>query len=519
VKQIYSSSGLSGFIVFIPSGQDVYFFAVTPFGSILTGATEYRTTEAILQSFKPSTSNPASKALKPLLYKSNTATNLPAVSASSTSGYRLPFIGYTDITNGPYVAGCNTSHSGRSSEAIDFALSYQNVIATQAGNIVYAAEGWNDGFGNLLKIDHGDGNTSYSAHLSSFKKTSGSVSKGESVAISGSTGNSTGPHLHFEVRDSSNQSTWIRTLPGITWYSGDPNYPCRSGQTDGYAVGPEIVITPPGPFNKVSPTNGTTGTGPTVTLHWNTTSNGAERYYYCYNTSSTCASGWNSVNQDNTTTLSNLSPGTTYYWQALAWNQNGEMQADGGTWWSFTTASSDIYDDFEQGLTSNWTVIGSGVDIATDTPPHNNLLRVTYLGQYVDIIRNDIGQVAAQSNLVYQIDFWDDPTRDYGLDFYVSGSGSNNYILFGVNNSYYGGYYFQRNGTTAYNTGIPRTYGWHLIQIFVTDGGSYLKIDGQQPSGIPNLTTLTHATEVGIEYPNWGKGVSLSYWDNFSVHR
>lgn len=73
------------------------------------------------------------------------------------------------------------------------------VFATDSGVVVYA--GWsNFGYGNLLVIDHGNGWQSAYAHLSTWNVSCGqSVTQGEVVAAIGTTGNSSGPHLHFEL--------------------------------------------------------------------------------------------------------------------------------------------------------------------------------------------------------------------------------------------------------------------------------------------------------------------------------
>jgi murein DD-endopeptidase MepM/ murein hydrolase activator NlpD len=82
-------------------------------------------------------------------------------------------------------------------------------IAAGEGAAIYAADsgvvvfsGWaNGGYGNMVMIDHGNGYQTVYAHLSSVSANCGqSVSQGQTIAYSGSTGNSTGAHLHFEVR-------------------------------------------------------------------------------------------------------------------------------------------------------------------------------------------------------------------------------------------------------------------------------------------------------------------------------
>jgi murein DD-endopeptidase MepM/ murein hydrolase activator NlpD len=82
-------------------------------------------------------------------------------------------------------------------------------IAAGDGAAIYAADsgvvvfsGWaNGGYGNTIMIDHGNGYQTLYAHMNGVSVKCGrSVSKGQVIGIAGSTGNSTGPHLHFEVR-------------------------------------------------------------------------------------------------------------------------------------------------------------------------------------------------------------------------------------------------------------------------------------------------------------------------------
>jgi LysM repeat protein len=84
--------------------------------------------------------------------------------------------------------------------AIDIAGSLGNpVVAADSGVVVYA--GWsNFGYGNLIVIDHGNGWQTAYAHLNSYAVTCGqSVYQGGFIGALGTTGNSTGPHLHFEM--------------------------------------------------------------------------------------------------------------------------------------------------------------------------------------------------------------------------------------------------------------------------------------------------------------------------------
>lgn len=75
------------------------------------------------------------------------------------------------------------------------------VKAADSGYVVVAGGGWNGGYGNHVIVDHGNGFVTLYAHLNSiFVRAGESVSRGQQVGTVGNTGNSTGPHLHFEIR-------------------------------------------------------------------------------------------------------------------------------------------------------------------------------------------------------------------------------------------------------------------------------------------------------------------------------
>ncbi|MBE8965509.1 peptidoglycan DD-metalloendopeptidase family protein [Nostocales cyanobacterium LEGE 12452] len=105
-------------------------------------------------------------------------------STSSPFGWRVhPILGYRRF------------HAG-----LDFAASYGSKIrAADSGTVIFA--GWYGGYGRALIINHGNGMTTLYGHSSELYVSEGqAVERGQAIAAVGSTGFSTGPHLHFEVR-------------------------------------------------------------------------------------------------------------------------------------------------------------------------------------------------------------------------------------------------------------------------------------------------------------------------------
>lgn len=91
---------------------------------------------------------------------------------------------------------------GRSHTGIDLAASYGSTVKASDGGVIIFV-GWEGGYGKLIKIDHGGNFVSYYGHLSKYNvKVGQKVYKGQKIGAVGSTGNSTGPHLHFEIRKS-----------------------------------------------------------------------------------------------------------------------------------------------------------------------------------------------------------------------------------------------------------------------------------------------------------------------------
>ncbi len=89
---------------------------------------------------------------------------------------------------------------GRLHAGIDFAAGYGSTIrAADSGTVIYS--GWYGGYGKTIIINHGKGITTLYAHASKLYVQEGeSVKRGQAISAIGSTGFSTGPHLHFEVR-------------------------------------------------------------------------------------------------------------------------------------------------------------------------------------------------------------------------------------------------------------------------------------------------------------------------------
>ncbi len=88
---------------------------------------------------------------------------------------------------------------GRTHEGIDIGNSQgSEILATESGVVRYA--GWVDGYGNYIKLEHKNGFSSAYGHCDTLLVSDGdTVKKGDKIATMGNTGNSTGPHLHFEI--------------------------------------------------------------------------------------------------------------------------------------------------------------------------------------------------------------------------------------------------------------------------------------------------------------------------------
>ena len=115
-------------------------------------------------------------------------------SAPHTTPSIWPAAGYVSSPYGLRFDGTEF-HQG-----IDIAADMGTPIVATADGVVTAA-GWNGGYGNMVDVDHGGGIVTRYGHASAVAVTVGQqVRRGEVIAYVGSTGRSTGPHVHYEVR-------------------------------------------------------------------------------------------------------------------------------------------------------------------------------------------------------------------------------------------------------------------------------------------------------------------------------
>ena len=132
------------------------------------------------------------------------ASKPPAATAPSgalyvgTAAFIWPIPGHFNITSHfGYRAKYGRYHYGTDISA----ATGTSVVAMANGTVTFASSGWNDGYGTVIYVDHGNGYQTRYAHLSRLNVRMGqAVKSGQVIGYSGNTGNSSGPHLHFEIR-------------------------------------------------------------------------------------------------------------------------------------------------------------------------------------------------------------------------------------------------------------------------------------------------------------------------------
>ncbi|MER5555352.1 LysM peptidoglycan-binding domain-containing M23 family metallopeptidase [Streptomyces sp. NPDC002793] len=166
-------------------------------GAKASGSAE-KSTEAAPSKAAPSAPKAAAPVEKQAAAEETAAkTTDSGASESDSSGWATP-VENANVTTQYRASGASWSsgyHTGSDFQA----ASGTGVRSIGPGTVVSA--GWSGSYGNEVVVQHSDGMYSQYAHLSSLGVSAGqSVTGGQQLGLSGSTGNSTGPHLHFEVR-------------------------------------------------------------------------------------------------------------------------------------------------------------------------------------------------------------------------------------------------------------------------------------------------------------------------------
>lgn len=134
---------------------------------------------------------------------------------ASVGGYIWPVATSRRITSpqgsrNTGIKGASTNHKGVDIGGVGYNT---NVLAAKAGVVITSA--YSSSYGNYVVISHGPGNTTLYAHMSSRAVKEGAiVTQGQVIGITGSTGISSGPHLHYEIVESSKRVNPLDYLPG-----------------------------------------------------------------------------------------------------------------------------------------------------------------------------------------------------------------------------------------------------------------------------------------------------------------
>jgi len=134
---------------------------------------------------------------------------------ATSGGYIWPETASKRITS-PYgsrntgIKGASTNHKGVDIGGVGYST---NVLATKAGIVTISER--SSSYGNYVVIQHGPGNTTLYAHMSSRAVKEGDVvTQGQVIGVTGSTGISSGPHLHYEITEGGSRLNPTTYLPG-----------------------------------------------------------------------------------------------------------------------------------------------------------------------------------------------------------------------------------------------------------------------------------------------------------------
>ncbi|HEX6967774.1 MAG TPA: peptidoglycan DD-metalloendopeptidase family protein [Micromonosporaceae bacterium] len=155
---------------------------------------------------------------------------VPASPAAAAPTFKVPF-------------PCGQSWSGqtRTNHSPQYAIDFNRtddlgdpVVASAPGTVDIVRDLGGTSYGKYVRINHGNGYTTYYAHLNGFNVSVGqSVGYGKVIGWVGSTGNSSGPHLHYEQRYNGNDIQ-IRFNGALAYYWGTKTYTSDNGCTSGY---------------------------------------------------------------------------------------------------------------------------------------------------------------------------------------------------------------------------------------------------------------------------------------------
>ena len=134
---------------------------------------------------------------------------------ASVGGYIWPVSSSRKITSpmgsrNTGIKGASTNHKGVDIGGVG---TNTTVVATKAGVVITSA--YSSSYGNYVVVSHGPGNTTLYAHMSSRSVKEGdTVSQGDPLGVTGSTGISSGPHLHYEITENGSRVNPLDYLPG-----------------------------------------------------------------------------------------------------------------------------------------------------------------------------------------------------------------------------------------------------------------------------------------------------------------
>ncbi len=216
---------LTGILGFGVSGKPVEneaaFISVPPAVAELTAAASPAAAKQLIEITEPqaTTSAPETEAVTEPAAEETEVTKPAKKEKEKNEGYIWP----ADI-NAEIIAGYPAYSNGSAHWGVDIGL-YDDGSNISEGTDIYAARSgvvvtvyndgnWNTGFGNYCVIDHGNGVQTLYAHSKNILVSEGdTVEQGDVIGIVGDTGNTTAPHLHFEVRVENESGTFRRVNP------------------------------------------------------------------------------------------------------------------------------------------------------------------------------------------------------------------------------------------------------------------------------------------------------------------